>query len=110
MLLNACGGGSSEPKNTPPELVALIDYAIDENTTEVARFKATDAEGDALTYSISGTDASLLAIDAASGVLTFQAPPDYEDPQDNGLANIYSLRVTASDGQLSSSLSKASLS
>lgn len=104
LLLTACGGGSSAPQNTAPELVAVIDYAIDENTTEVARFKATDAEGDALTYSISGTDAALLSIDAASGVLTFQASPDYEDPQDSNLANIYSLRVTASDGQLSSSL------
>lgn len=104
LLLTACGGGSSAPQNTAPELVAVIDYAIDENTTEVARFKATDAQGDALTYSISGTDAALLSIDPASGVLTFQASPDYEDPQDSNLANIYSLRVTASDGQLSSSL------
>jgi len=104
LLLTGCGGGSSAPQNTTPELVALIDYAIDENTTEVAKFKATDSEGDALTYSISGTDAALLSIDPASGMLSFQAPPDYEDPQDNNLANIYSLTVSASDGQLSSSL------
>lgn len=104
LLLTACGGGSSTPQNTAPELVAVIDYGIDENTTEVAKFKATDSEGDALTYSISGTDAALLSIDPASGMLSFQAPPDYEDPQDNNLANIYSLTVSASDGQLSSSL------
>jgi len=104
LLLTACGGGSSSPQNTAPELVAVIDYGIDENTTEVAKFKATDSEGDALTYSISGTDAALLSIDPASGMLSFQAPPDYEDPQDNNLANIYSLTVSASDGQLSSSL------
>ncbi|MGB1159143.1 MAG: cadherin repeat domain-containing protein [Porticoccaceae bacterium] len=104
VLLTACGGGSSAPQNTAPELVAPKDYSIDENTTEVARFKASDAEGDTLTYSISGADASLLSIDAASGVLTFQASPDYEDPQDNNSANIYSLTVSASDGQLSSSL------
>ena len=103
-LLTACGGGSSAPQNIAPELVAPKDYSIDENTTEVTRFKASDAEGDTLTYSISGADASLLSIDAASGVLTFQASPDYEDPQDNNSANIYSLTVSASDGQLSSSL------
>lgn len=103
-LLTACGEGSSAPQNIAPELVAPKDYSIDENTTEVTRFKASDAEGNALTYSISGADASLLSIDAASGVLTFQASPDYEDPQDNNSANIYSLTVSASDGQLSSSL------
>ncbi len=104
LLLTACGGGSSAPQNTAPELVALKDYAIDENTTEVARFKATDAEGDALTYSISGAHALLFSINASSGVVAFQSPPDYENPQDEKQENIYSITVSASDGQLSSSL------
>ena len=51
-LLVSCGGGGSSgnnqdiaKQNTAPELVGLIDFAIDENTTQVATFTATDAEG-----------------------------------------------------------------
>jgi len=110
-FLISCGGGGSsnsdefqQRQNTAPQLVGLIDFAIDENTTQVATFKATDAEGDAITYSISGIDAALLSIGKSSGVLVFQSPPDYEDPKDSDLDNIYSLTITASDGELSASL------
>ena len=111
LFLISCGGGGSsnsdefqQRQNTAPQLVGLIDFAIDENTTQVATFKATDADGDAITYSISGIDAALLSIGKSSGVLVFQSPPDYEDPKDSDLDNIYSLTITASDGELSASL------
>lgn len=110
-LLVSCGGGGSSNndqensrQNTAPELVGLIDFAIDENTTQVATFTATDAEGDIINYSISGVDASLLSIGQSSGILVFRSAPDYEDPKDSDLDNIYSITVTASDGELSASL------
>ena len=104
VLLASCGSDSSSEKNTAPELIALLDYAIDENTTEVTTFQAYDADGDIITYSISGTDADLLSIGSSSGILSFIDPPDYENPQDNDLDNIYVLTVTASDGELAASL------
>lgn len=107
VLLSSCGGGSgdsSTPTNSAPQLVALIDYAVDENATEVATFQATDAERDVITYSITGVDAPLLAIGSSSGVLAFQSPVDYENPQDHDSDNIYSVNVVASDGKLSTSL------
>ena len=104
VLLASCGSDSSPEKNTAPELIALLDYAIDENTTEVTTFQAYDADGDIITYSISGTDADLLSIGSSSGILSFIDPPDYENPQDNDLDNIYVLTVTASDGELAASL------
>ena len=104
VLLASCGSDSSPEKNTAPELIALLDYAIDENTTEVTTFQAYDADGDIITYSISGTDADLLSIGSSSGVLSFIDPPDYENPQDNDLDNIYVLTVTASDGEFAVSL------
>ena len=104
VLLASCGSDSSPEKNTAPELIALLDYAIDENTTEVTTFQAYDADGDIITYSISGTDAELLSIGSSSGILSFIDPPDYENPQDNDLDNIYVLTVTASDGEFAVSL------
>ena len=104
VLLASCGSDSSPEKNTAPELIALLDYAIDENTREVTTFQAYDADGDIITYSISGTDANLLSIGSSSGILSFIDPPDYENPQDNDLDNIYVLTVTASDGEFAVSL------
>ncbi len=106
-FLTACGGGdgnSDFQPNTAPELIGLIDYAIDDNTSTVTTIKATDAEGDTITYSVSGVDSSLLSIDSSSGLLTFQSPPDHDYPQDDNQDNIYNITVTASDGQLSASL------
>ena len=59
IALVGCGGGGSSSKipeqvNTAPQLVGLIDFAIDENTTEITTIQATDAEGDKITYSIEG--------------------------------------------------------
>jgi hypothetical protein len=68
------------------------------------RSKQPDAEGDNITYSISGDDASLLSIGGSSGILAFQSSPDFESPQDADQDNIYSVTVSASDGQLTSSL------
>ena len=108
-LLSACGGGGGSPvsdinQNTAPEITGISDYAIDENSSDVATFQATDAEGDNITYSISGDDASLLSIESSSGVLSFQSSPDFENPRDSNIDNIYQVTIVASDGQLSTSL------
>ena len=50
---------------------------------------SADADGDAITYSISGSE---ILIDSSSGVLTFESEPDYETKSS------YTTTVTASDG------------
>ena len=107
--LVGCGGGGSnsetpEQVNTAPQLVGLIDFAIDENITQVTTIQATDAEGDNITYSIEGSDSTLMTIGSLSGELSFISPPDYENPQDSNQDNIYEVTIIASDGSLSSSL------
>ena len=109
LFLSACGGGGGDTiseanQNTAPDFTGIIDYAVDENTLDIATFQATDAESDYITYSISGDDASLLSIGGSSGILAFQSSPDFESPQDADQDNIYSITVSASDGQLTSSL------
>ena len=49
---------------------------------------ATDADGDSLTYSISGSEVNI----SSSGVLTFASAPDYETK------NSYTATVTVNDG------------
>ena len=75
---------------------ASVVYA--ENSTEpVYTAFATDADGDAVTYSLGGADAALFTIDASSGELGFNAVPDYEQPQDANQDNNYTLSIFARD-------------
>ena len=63
---------------------------------------ATDADGDTLSYTIGGTDASLFSV-SSSGVVTFNTAPDYESPSDADSNNVYDLMASVSDGSLSDS-------
>ena len=70
-----------------------------ENTTAVTTVAATDADGDALAFSIvGGPDRARFQIDATTGALAFVAPPDFENPTDLFRNNIYEVAVRASDG------------
>ena len=66
---------------------------------------AEDADGDPLTYSLSGTDAGLFTIEAdttaGTAEVRFKAAPDFENPEDEGGDNVYDVTVTASDGECS---------
>jgi hypothetical protein len=110
ICVSACGGGGSDTSgptatvNTAPQLTGVMEYSVDENTTDVATIQASDAEGDAISYSLSGEDAAAFSIDATSGELTFVKAPDYEAPTDSNGDNDYGVTVSASDGSASSSL------
>ena len=83
------GGGNS----------AAISVA--ENSTAVTTAVAGDANSDPLTYAIvGGADAARFQINAASGVLSFIAAPDFESPTDLDHDNSYVVTVRASDGTL----------
>ena len=72
-----------------------------ENKAAVVTIGATDADGDNLTYTLSGDDAARFAIDQATGALTFNKAdvPDYEQqPADQNGDNIYDVTVKVSDG------------
>ena len=71
---------------------------VEENQRLAYTAQATDADGDDLSYSLSGTDAALFTIDPATGAVSFIAPPDFEEPGDAGGDNVYDIVVTASDG------------
>ena len=65
---------------------------------QIAAYRASDAGGDTLVYSLSGTDAARFTIDPDTGEVRFRAAPDFEAPGDADEDNIYDIIVTASDG------------
>ena len=112
ITLAACGGGGgggsdapgsgyTTPTNNPPSITNTnMNISVVENQTSAFTVNATDPNGDTLTYSLSGDDASLLSI-SNQGVVTFNTAPDFENPSDGDTDNVYKITVTVSDGSLS---------
>ena len=51
-----------------------------------------------VTFSLTGTDATLFGIDNLTGEVRFLASPDFEAPADAGADNVYDIVIHASDG------------
>ena len=92
--------------NSPNFEPASHSFSVAENTSDtIYTAQATDADAsDSLSYSLSGTDYSLLQIDPSSGELSFINSPDFEIPEDQGSDNTYALDIIASDGSNSATL------
>ena len=88
---------AGENDNTP-SFTSAAAAGVAENQIAAYTAQATDADGDTLSYSLSGTDAALFTIDPSTGVVSFRAAPDFEAPGDDGGDNVYDIVVTASDG------------
>ena len=116
-ILAACGGGGgggggdgggasnggygTAPINTAPTINnSSNDYSTVEGETSGFMVNASDAEGNSLTYSVSGNDGSKMTV-TTSGVVSFISAPDFEIPGDANGDNIYSFNVSVSDGNLS---------
>ncbi|MEB4592206.1 choice-of-anchor L domain-containing protein [Candidatus Thiothrix sp. Deng01] len=90
-------------ENTAPTIISdsggtASTLSVPENQRLATVVTATDADGDPVTYSISGgADAALFQI-SSGGTLSFAVAPDYEKPQDGNKDNIYVVTVSASDG------------
>ena len=115
LILTACGGGGGggsssgggdggyNPNNPPVIDGSTTSYSVIENQTSAFTVSASDADGDSLTYSISGgEDGSLFNISSA-GIVTFITAPDFEVPTDSNGDNSYALTVSVTDGTTSAS-------
>jgi Ca2+-binding RTX toxin-like protein len=86
--------------NQAPTITSGAAVTVAENTTAVTTVTATDADGQALTYSIAGgADAARFVINSTTGALVFASAPDHEAPTDSGANNVYDVTVRVSDGQ-----------
>ena len=72
-----------EDIDEPPEITGHTSIELAENRTgAVASYRATDPEGEAVTWlPLGGPDSAAFRL-SASGVLTFRAPPNYEDQEE----------------------------
>jgi hypothetical protein len=115
VLLAACGGGSggggtpapSPPANQAPAFTSAATATVVENSTAAYQAAASDPEGQAVTFTISGgADAARFTISPA-GALSFAPAPDFDAPADAGANNIYDVQLRASDGSLAATLNLA---
>ena len=122
VTLSACGGGGggggssssssnnnnndTASNNAPTFSSNSASISVSENSTGVIyTASATDADGDNITYSISGgDDQAQFTISASSAQLQFKSSPDYEDPQDSNKDNVYKAQIKASDGSASATM------
>ena len=111
--LTACGGGGggNTPTipaitNQPPSLTSIGDVSILEGEISVATLSATDPDGDALSFSVSGTDSGYFTV-SSDGELIFKSPVDFESPNDANNDNTYEIVVSVSDASRTDSESLA---
>ena len=81
-------------EGNPVVMPATLSFNVNENSTAVG--SAAVISGTSPSYALSGTDVARFSINA-SGVLTFNTAPDFENPVDTGANNVYNFTVTASN-------------
>ena len=83
--------------DSAPVITSVDQYTVQENSKSIGAITATDEDFSALTYELSGTDASAFKV-SVLGYLSFKTAPNFE------VKSNYSLIVTVSDGVNSASL------
>ncbi|MCH2486936.1 MAG: PQQ-dependent sugar dehydrogenase [Erythrobacter sp.] len=99
-------GSDSAPTPAPAPTNQLPTFSSNNSTATVVEnssgtlftVQATDPDGDAISYSLTGADAAAFAI-AASGSVSFRSPPNFDLPSDTDQDNLYQFNIVASDGQ-----------
>ena len=98
---------AAPPVNSLPEFdedtVSTLSVAENAppNTNIGDPVAASDPESDALTYSLSGTDATLFSVGTSTGQIRIGASTalDHESPADSGSNNVYDVTVQVTDGK-----------
>ena len=108
-LVGGCsGGGSSDDEdpfvptlpdtNSAPDFVPAGQISVTSGTSEVLELVAMDADGDVVSFTISGgLDATVFNLVAST--LQFIEPPQFTAPIDSDGDNRYEVTIAASDGQ-----------
>lgn len=94
-----------------PEFSSNAAVNVAENTTAVGTFAVTDASAvGTVTYALTGVDAALFNLDAATGAVTLKTAADFENPLDDGKDNVYDIIVTATDEHTKSTAQNVAIS
>lgn len=84
--------------NAAPTFTSAQTATIVENSTAAYQAAASDPEGNALTFSITGGADSALFSMTPAGALSFNSAPDYDLAGDADGNNIYAVQIRVSDG------------
>lgn len=109
----ACGGGDSGSTEIPlgniaPAFTSASTAIVPEGILGVVyTATASDPDGNALTFSLSGGDDQAQMRISAGGALSFVVPPDFEAPTDANRDNVYLVEIAVSDGTAMARLSLA---
>ena len=87
--------------NAPPTMNISSALVVNEGETSLINVQASDADGDDIQYSVisqsPGNDATYFDI-SSTGDLAFNISPDFENPSDYDVDNIYEITIVAGDG------------
>ena len=84
--------------NDAPAFTSAAGFSAAENQLAAGTVAATDIEGDAISFAISGgADMGFFGIDAGTGAISFLASPDFETAADADGNNAYELVISATD-------------
>ena len=89
----------------PPVFTTTAANEVQEGTTEALTLVATDANGDAIVFTLSG-GADRARFSLSGAVLSFTTAPEFANPTDADTNNIYELSVTATSTATSSNISQ----
>jgi len=91
------------PTNAAPVFTSGTAISVGDGSTATGyTATATDADGDTVTFSLTGgEDPAAFSIDSDSGVLSFVITTDFNAPADMGGDNNYVVDITATDGTAS---------
>lgn len=109
VCLAACGGGGGGSDNggdpngpdpvNPPVFTSPESVTVEEGSISAYTATATDADGDTLTFSLTGgPDQAIFSLDSVTGVLSFNSAPDFDSPADSDRNNRYVVEITVTDG------------
>lgn len=105
LALASCGGGGSSggsgggaASNRAPQITSASAASVTENTLSALTLAASDADGDAVSFAVTGgADAGAFTVSGTS--LAFRNAADFERPADSNRDNIYNLTIEARDGR-----------
>ncbi|MEO1015693.1 MAG: PQQ-dependent sugar dehydrogenase [Pseudomonadota bacterium] len=93
------------PSNTPPAFTSAASANTAEGSSgSFYTASANDADGDPLTFSVSGGGDAVFFSITPAGALSFVEPPEFERPRDTDRNNIYRLTISVSDGAAAQTL------
>lgn len=105
LVVASCGGGGSSggsgggsAANRAPQITSASTASITENATSALTLAASDADGDAVSFAVTGgADAGAFTVSGTN--LAFRNAADFERPADANRDNVYNVTIEARDGR-----------